>query len=110
MACTRYTPLLLVLLAGCSALDFDAREVPDSTLVDVLVELHLVEARIDAGFEVPVGLRDSIFQHYEVTEEAVTATLEYYVEHPQEYLQLMEDVQERLSRATAPAASDSLSR
>ena len=79
---------LLLLLPACSVLTSDEPPVADSTLVDVLIELHLAEARVQLGYGPPLSVRDSIFARYGFDETTFQEALTYYLDHPDAYAEL----------------------
>lgn len=90
--------LLLLLLTGCSQASQDA-PVADSTLVDVLVELHLLEGRrYVLGDSARVPSADSIYARYEVTEGAVEDRLADLRTRPDSFETLYGNVLDRLAR------------
>jgi len=72
--------------------------VPDSVLVEVLVDLHLSRARVDLGFsrEDPEVL-DSVLTAHDVARHRFTESLDYYSDHPEEYFQIYNRVIEVLA-------------
>lgn len=94
-------PLVLSLngsavLGGCSAFEPGQASVPDSTLVEILVDLHIAGARERLGYEGPDGIRDSILVQHGVDEEAFRASLDYYVEDSRAYVILYREVLDRI--------------
>ena len=83
-------------LGACSAFEPDKAAVSDSTLVEVLVDFHIAGSRERLGHEGPEGLRDSILALHGVEEEAFRASIDYYAEHPDEYVDLYRDVLDRI--------------
>ena len=97
---------VLLSLSACSSSTAEAPTVPDSMLVDVLVGLHLAEARAQlqgAQFqgEVPENMRDSILARYHLDADRFAAIMEYYVAHPDSYATLYRNVLNRLSNERA---------
>lgn len=88
--------LILWALSACSPLDLDPPPVADSTLVDVLVELHLAEARAASASSFPRALPDSILARYGVTRETVEDALAQRIEDPEGYAALMRQVEDGL--------------
>lgn len=121
--------LSLVLLAACGSPFAETPPVADSTLVNVLAELHLAEAHeqmrrqgqlapgaptpglarapdsTTAG--VPPALRDSILAYYGTTPAELQAALDYYARHPEQYTDLYDRVLDRLNAGRAARASPS---
>ena len=82
-------------VSGCA----DSRPSPpvaDSTLVKVFVELHLASARAEMGLEGQPGVRDSVLQRYGISEERFEEVMAYYVENPDAYVTLYDEVLNRL--------------
>lgn len=97
---TSILPFLMMVLLSLSACISTAEEppaVPDSTLVDVLVGLHLAEARAELRSEVPEGLRDSILARHQLDVERFETLMDYYVAHPDSYAVLYRKVLNHLS-------------
>lgn len=83
---------LLVLVAGCTGLTDEEPPVADSTMVDVLIELHLRDARLKEYGDLPAGLQDSLYRRYGVTREEYEAALDYYAFHPEAYTALYDSI------------------
>lgn len=85
------------LLAACSSLTPESAPVEDETLIEVLTELHLIEARASRDdTEVDPSLRDSVFSHYGVTEQQVEEALEHYADRPAAYESIYDAVMDSL--------------
>jgi hypothetical protein len=95
--------LLLILLTvavwctGCSAVTSDEPPVSDSTLVQVLLELHLASARAEVVRDVSPTLRDSILFHYGLDSTSFEAALSYYIDRPEEYKALYTKVLDQIN-------------
>lgn len=83
---------IVLFLPACSVLTSDEPPVADSTLVDVLIELHLAEARAELGYGPPPSVRDSIFAHYGLDEATFQEAITYYLDHPDAYAELYDAV------------------
>ena len=70
----RFT-LLFLLLPACGVLPSEVPPIKDETLIEVLVELHLLEARFEVHEDLPPSLRDSVLARYGVDSTALDATL-----------------------------------
>lgn len=95
--------LLLGALAGGCRTGTSGKAVPDSTMVKLLVELHLAHGRVevtDRPLEFP---RDSILRVYGVDSSAYANAIAYYAEHPEEYSSVYGRVLDRLSAERMPA-------
>lgn len=75
--------LFALLVWGCAP---DTRSpIPDSTMVNVMVELHLLNARMDLSGRPIEHARDSILHGYGIDSASYEGALHYYAEHPVEY-------------------------
>lgn len=93
--------LLSMLLSGsllaCSSFNPDEPPLPDSTMVEVLTELHLAKARASTyGDTLFTAQRDSILRHYGVSDVRFDEALRYYSERPSEYLPIHRTVEDSL--------------
>ena len=88
--------LFLLLLAACSDLASEAPPVPDSTMVDVLVVLHLAEQREALQADLSPALRDSVLARHGLDTATYADAIAFYAAHPERYAGLYEDVIERL--------------
>lgn len=89
--------LLVGSLLGCSSFSAEEPALPDSTLVDVLTELHLAQVRVDLYKDTSfTALRDSILAHHGVSEARLERALHYYSERPDEYVPIYGAVQDSL--------------
>ncbi len=84
-----------LLLAGCGGNRSQTTGV-DSTLVDVLVELHLLSARLALVGDVTPAFRDSVLARYGMDSATVARRLQHYVRDPEAFRQLYQQIQERL--------------
>ena len=108
MACATYpravtSPLLpwlcgLALLVGCS----DAvRPAPVSTqqeVVALFVDLHFEEARVDLGL--PARERAEVLEAHGLDSLRFAQLMDHYAQHPEQYVQLYEVVQDSLDAAS----------
>lgn len=90
-----------VLGVGCVGSE-ERRPVPDSTMVDLLIELHLSVARAEFTNEIPPDIRDSIFTAYDVDSTTYAQAITYYAEHPDEYAEIYSRVLDRLNSERHP--------
>lgn len=89
----RLALLLLLSLSACTQLLTEPPPVADSTMVEVLVELHLAEAMLASGTTpLPLSVRDSILQRHQLTESGYEEAVQYYTAHPEAYAALYEQV------------------
>jgi hypothetical protein len=91
-------PLVLFLflsLGGCF-FHADRARVADSTLVMVLVELHLAEARATVGPYNTLVPRDSILHQHGIDATSFRETMAYYAKRPEAFVALYDRVLDRL--------------
>ncbi len=94
----RYRALVLPLAAAAIVAGCSQRSAPERDLmVDVLVELHLSQAR--RGLEVAAlpHAQDSILARYGLDSAAYARIEDYYVAHPEDLVEVYEEVVDRLS-------------
>ena len=85
--------LSLLLLAGaCSNPIAEAPPVPDSIMVEVLVDLHVAERRHALEQDVGRPLRDSILTRHGLDAEVYAEAMAYFAAHPDRYATLYGDV------------------
>ena len=95
-----YIFLLMVLAltyTGCEADVSPTPVLPDSTVVRVLSDFHLLNARAELFHDVPPAFRDSIFLYHNVDSAAFRETMTFYVQHPEDYLKLYRKVLDHLN-------------
>lgn len=81
------------LIGGCVS---RTNAVPDDTFVEVMIELHLVEARRISDAE-RTSMRTEVFRRYGVTESAVRQKLTRLDDEPEHYAELYARVVDRLT-------------
>ena len=92
---------LLLFQAACGKPE-EASPVPDSTMVDMLIELHLSVARAEVTNSVPANIRDSILTAYEVDSTAYAEAVTYLAEHPDKYAEIYSRVLDKLNSERIP--------
>jgi len=97
---------LCVALVGCSSFAPEEPPVPDSTLVQVLVEMHLAEARRQVHGPIPPALRDSILMQHGLDNTRLDAAMDFYSARPVAYEALYDIVLDSLKERD-PASSPS---
>jgi len=85
------------LLSACSAFSPEQPPVADSTMVQVLTDMHLAAERMNLAASPPAGLRDSIFTRHRVSPREYEAAMTYYSQHPEAYETLYNAVIDSLS-------------
>ncbi len=88
---------LLIALAGCSTVADSDVILADSVYVDVLVDLHLLQARFDEGAPVDSLLRLTVLQNHGVDDQLLNLTTRYYSDNPDEYLILYNKVIDQIT-------------
>jgi len=86
-----------MLCAACSAITSEAPPVSDSTMVEILIELHLAHARAPLNLDPVPALRDSILSKYHLDEQRYREIMDYYAEHPDAYGAIYTTVLDRIS-------------
>lgn len=100
--------LIIFAFGGCGS--ESSRPIADSTMVDVLVEMHILNARIHTTDRPLVGARDSVFHRYGIDSTSFIQMMIYYAEHPDDYADVYGRVVDRLAVERAPIIGlDSLS-
>lgn len=92
--------VLLLTLAGstaCSTFSADDAPLPDTTFTQVLIGLHLSEARNAHVGAIPSGLRDSVLARHGVSRRDFETTLHYYSRHPDAFEGLYDTVLDSLN-------------
>ena len=99
-------PLVVIILgvciANCTTPAQQESLIADSTLVKVLIDLHLIEVRISEGHDVDPGLRDSVFSVFGIDSLQFAATMRYFSEKPDAYASLYSRIIERLNTERSP--------
>lgn len=93
--------LLLLSVVGCA----DSRMEPplaDSTMVEVMIDLHLAVAREEVTQQVPAGIRDSILTTHGADSAAYARTIWHYAQNPEKYEQIYGQVLDRLNSERIP--------
>ena len=87
------------LLTGCEAPTSEPLVplVSDSIMVEVIIEFHLLEARAELLQEDVLRRRDSVLLMYGVTSEDYEATMMYYSDNSEAYMQIYTDALDKLS-------------
>ena len=86
----------LLALSACTALPTEAPPVADSTMVEVLLEMHLAQARAERYSDVSSELLHGILARHGLGKEQFDQAMRYYADHPQQYVGLYDDVLDRL--------------
>lgn len=91
--------LLLLASSGCGEGNVVEVEptVPDSIMIQVLIELHLAEARTQMLKENNTAFRDSILTQYNVSREDYETNMAYYHDNPDVLHELLTHALDELS-------------
>ena len=84
-------------LSACSAITSEEPPIADSTMVEVLIELHLADARLELQYNLAPAVRDSILFKDGLDEQHFRAILDYYADNPEAYSALYTTVLDRIS-------------
>ena len=102
----RRLALVAVFLVGCGTDSPSAPDLTDSLMVDVLVEVHLADARASQTGEPRDSLRAAALAAFGTDTVAFHDALDYYAHHPEAYQPLYDRALDRLlneQRGTTPA-------
>lgn len=91
----------MLTLVGCKDAPERDHILSDSTLVVVLADLHLADARARLP-GVPPGLRDSVLAYHGITEADFEAAMSRLSEHPDDAVNLYNSVLDRLNASRTP--------
>ncbi len=92
--------LIAVSIGGCGS--DRSKPVADSTMIDVLIEMHVLNARIHVTDRPMEGARDSIFHRYGIDSSAFVRAMDYYARHPDQYAEVYGRVVDELAAERAP--------
>ena len=89
----------LLLLPACTgkAPTEVAAPIADSTMIQLIIELHLAEARSQLSATSQTAKRDSIFLHYDVNADEFEAAMAYYSSNPEVYVSIYSEALDKLS-------------
>jgi Domain of unknown function (DUF4296) len=93
--------LVVIILAGCQQGGTREIVVSDSLLIEVLADLHLVDAR-NRFPDQPAGLRDSVLAYHKVDSAAFRIAMADFVQYPDELTNLYNSVLDRLNASRLP--------
>ena len=89
--------IALLTLSACSAFTSDEPPISDSTMVEVLIELHLVTARLELQYDHQPAVRDSILFKYGLDAQRFQDIMAYYADHPEAYSAIYTTMLDRIS-------------
>ena len=92
-----YLLAFLLALPACTGLPTEAAPVADSTMVEVLLEMHLAQARAERYGDVSAQLLRDVLARHGLDEEQFDDALRYYADHPQQYVGVYDAVLDRLN-------------
>jgi hypothetical protein len=76
--------------------------VPDSTMIEVLVDLHLAAARLQLVPDAPTGLRDSVLALHGLDSTSFLRAMAWYEANPDAYVAVYGAVVDRLNAESRP--------
>ena len=97
----RHLGLLAVLLTGCVETPERVAVIPDSTLVVVLADLHLADARARLPNQA-MGLRDTVLAFHGLDEAIFQEAMDSFEAHPEDLTNLYNTVLDRLNATRSP--------
>ncbi|MEM6737475.1 MAG: DUF4296 domain-containing protein [Bacteroidota bacterium] len=85
--------IILILFAACIAKEVPKDLIGQSKMIRVLMEVHLLEARIDEVSVVPKDSIQLVYEHYEnllfdslgISKEQYEVSFNYYLSNPKEF-------------------------
>lgn len=89
---------VLVAFSACTLPVTSDPPTSDSTLVQVLADLHTLRARDEIRGDVTPEQYEAVLRQHGLDSTQFNATLDYYVEHPEDYLTLYDEVLDRLNQ------------
>ena len=94
-----YLSFVCLMMASCSNQDVSSvlPPVADSVMVDVLIELHLAEARVEEFHEDQPTVKDSILTHYALSRETFESIMAFYKAHPDVYHKIYSEALDKMS-------------
>lgn len=95
-----------VMLVGCGS-ETETNTIADSTMVELLVELHLANAGIELTDRPLPMPRDSILRSYGIDSAAYSEAITYYADNPDDYSRIYGRVLDRLSAERLPVDEQS---
>ena len=99
---------LLLALPACTDLPTEAPPVADSTMVEVLLEMHLAQARAERYGDVSGELLQDVLARHGLGRAEFDEALRYYADHPQQYVDVYDAVLDRLNAERSEIESDML--
>ena len=97
-------------VAGCSPGEPAAPVLPDSAFVDVLVDVHLADARASHTGAPADSLRAAALARHGLDTTAFRRALDHYAENPDAYAPLYDEALDRLLRREEAGAGEPESR
>ncbi|NNE69137.1 MAG: DUF4296 domain-containing protein [Rhodothermales bacterium] len=89
---------IALLLTGCVQEEEREIVVPDSTMIVVLADLHLADARARLPDQA-IGLRDSVLAYHGLDSTTFELAMDGLLDYPQELTRLYDSVLDRLNAA-----------
>ena len=88
--------VLLAALTGCGLND-SAPPLDEDTFVEIMAQLHVLEARFEIHEDLPAALRDSLLARFDADSTALAETQAFYVQHPEVFRDLYARIIDRIN-------------
>lgn len=102
---TFFALLLAFTSAACGTRHHGSAGIPDSVMVNVLYDLHMAGARINADETGSSDARDAVLSRHRLSEQQYRRAMRYYARNQQEYVMLYDEVVRRLEDRANSGAS-----
>ena len=79
---------LLITAPACSVIETDVPPVPDSTMVAVMIDLHLLNARSELQRDTEDSLRVNILAYHGLDTTQYAQAIEFYADEPERLLEI----------------------
>ncbi len=98
-----YSRCLAATLALCTAACSPAPEElgttrADSLMIEIMVDIHLINARAELGYGVDELSLDTIITRHGLSRKEYDDQITFYTEHPDTYLAVLNKVMERIGQ------------
>ncbi len=70
----------------------------DSLMIEIMVDIHLINARSELGYGVNELPLDSLIRRHDLSRKEYDAQVAFYTEHPDTYLAILNQVVERIGQ------------
>ena len=101
----RWAAAGLLLLAGCGGPSSPPHGLSDSLFAEVLIDVHLADARASTTGESADSLRAEMLERRGLDTLGFREAVQYYAEHPEPYLAHYDEALDRLLREQRGSSS-----